>query len=451
MILEKVTKKSLTEASLLDKSKEEQDTHAEEVAKSAAALDSEEYVKDTLDKVATVEDKDEIGEILDKALVANENIRDEYDDGDEIDAFVNILLVGEAGVGKTSRVKQWAKRNNIHLVIMLTSTMDQGDFSVMAPNFETMHANKLTTTEFDKLNQPRTVLFLDEYNRADFQIRGALLTLINNHMVPGSQTEEGEDVGNGMKYFENFLFTVCAINPAESGNYNVQKLDAAELGRFARYDILAEPEALKNHLIKQLDKVINKPNIAKQKVDLAKWKKVLVDILLSDPHFAFDNSDDIKRCNKLGVASLNPRSFDMALKATTIPTINEFLTQFEHIAGPHKVEMIKNILSKTHFADLDKINIDDFEEIADQANAAFDSNPGSQVISSATKDDKNINLAEPTPNEILDDEETEEGNFPTNIEQEPAAPVQNQPAQPVRRDLGSTLKDRLRSKDRKAQ
>ncbi len=106
MILEKVTKKSLTEASLLDKSKEEQDAHAEEVAKSTAALDSENYVKDTLDKVATVEDKDEIGEILDKALLANENIRDEYDDDEEIDAFVNILLVGEAGVGKTSRVKQ---------------------------------------------------------------------------------------------------------------------------------------------------------------------------------------------------------------------------------------------------------------------------------------------------------------------------------------------------------
>ena len=141
----------------------------------------------------------------------------------------------------------------------------------------------------------------------------------------------------------------------------------------------------------------------------------------------------------------------MALKATTIPTIKEFLTQFEHIAGPHKVEMIKNILSKTHFADLDKINIDDFEEVADQANAAFDSNPGSAAIASATKDDQNINLAEPTPNAILDDEEQEEGNFPTNIEQEPAAPTQNQPAQLARRDLGSTLRDKLRSKDRKAQ
>ena len=106
MILEKVSKKRLTEATLLDKQKEEQEQHAAEIQKSAAALDSEKYVQDVITDTEVVEEEDEIIRELNKKLEANENIRDMYDEGDEIDAFANLLLVGEAGVGKTSRVKQ---------------------------------------------------------------------------------------------------------------------------------------------------------------------------------------------------------------------------------------------------------------------------------------------------------------------------------------------------------
>ena len=80
--------------------------------------------------------------------------------------YQNVLLVGEAGTGKTERVKQWAQANGVNLLTKSAATMDDTDIGgALAPSKEGNRAIRLTTDEFDGLSRPNSVLFLDEFNR----------------------------------------------------------------------------------------------------------------------------------------------------------------------------------------------------------------------------------------------------------------------------------------------
>lgn len=88
-------------------------------------------------------------------------------------------------------------------------------------------ATRLGTTEMaDTLDKPNSVLFLDEYNRAKTEIRGAVLTLVQNHLVYDPESD------SGYKFLPNFLFTVAAINPANTNYKGAKELDPAEKSRF---------------------------------------------------------------------------------------------------------------------------------------------------------------------------------------------------------------------------
>ena len=365
----------------------------DEIEKSDAALDSEEYLKDIFDDVEEVNYRGDIEKALDDALEAN--LAQRYA---KKPSFLNVLLVGDAGTGKTARVEAWAEENNIHLVKMLTSAMDQGDFSVMAPNFETLHANKLTTDEFDILDEPNTVLFLDEYNRADFMIRGTLLTLINNHEVPASGKD---DNGNRIsrKKFNNFLFTIAAINPAEDGTYNVQKLDAAELGRVGRVDVKMDNKSTRLFLYKHFGEITDNPEVPENIRNLNRWKRQISELLLADnSKFEFDNKQDIKNCNKKGVASLNPRSLTLALDSVVRPTIKDFEEKFKRYSNPDKWDYVLAILQRKKFDDLAKIDLDAYEEVDDKATQALKKPTQSELIKKIQPEERTINTT-PVPEE----------------------------------------------------
>ena len=145
---------------------------------------------------------------------------------------INILLVGESGTGKTERVEQWAKRNNLNLVTMNTSNIGPEAVSGVpapdemdTPEGKRKVAQLLRTTLFDRLNEPNTVLFLDEYNRGRYDVRQPLLTLIANHVL-----KSGGD-SNADRYFPNLLFVVAAINPSDFSRAT-DRLDPAEINRF---------------------------------------------------------------------------------------------------------------------------------------------------------------------------------------------------------------------------
>ena len=164
-----------------------------------------------------------IEDALDLALDRNLDELDYMeDDPNHRPRFQNVLLIGEAGAGKTARVKAWARKNNINLVTKLASVMDQTDLGgAPVPDANREHIIRLSTKEMDALERPRSVLFLDEYDRAIKAIRGTLLTLINDHEITDKEST---------RFIPNFLFTVAAINPADE-NYDTDEIDTAENDR----------------------------------------------------------------------------------------------------------------------------------------------------------------------------------------------------------------------------
>lgn len=228
---------------------------------------------------------------LDRALRVNE--REIRTGGHN---WQNVLFVGIGGTGKTSRIFAWAQKHGIRVMHVLASMMDDTDIGgVIAGNVEKKVAQRLATQEFDDLdvlydNMPKTILFLDEYNRAPHTVRGTLLTLIQDHTIPDSR------VPGNRRFLKGFLFTVAAINPADA-NYNTDELDDAEISRFRRVNVATEMRLTLEYIRFTWNKAISK---AKDPQDIKELKGQLAiaEALLSDDDFTFDTAEDVTQSHK---------------------------------------------------------------------------------------------------------------------------------------------------------
>ncbi len=282
-----------------------------------------------------------IEDTLDRALVVNRRIN--RTSGDD---FVNILFVGEAGTGKTSRIRAWAKKNGLNLYEVRAAGMDDTDLGgAITPNKEGTVVNRLASTEFDVLDQPNSVLFLDEYNRAPASVRTNLLELVNSHVVPDPREP------NGQRKLKDFLFTIAAINPATVG-YGTDEMDMAEKTRFRTIDVPAEKANLLSYLKYKFNKEIEQAGDDKEWVDELKGKLAIADKLLSSKEFKFDNRKDIEQTQETGNGkALNNRSLTQLLVSCD-GTKDDFLKQWNEFVNDLKKPMAQSILK-------DYIDIDD--------------------------------------------------------------------------------------------
>ena len=147
---------------------------------------------------------------------------------------VDLLITGLPGSGKTGITKQWAEDRGVKLFYLNAKNDDLGAILNGFPvdSTETDNDGNQThkvvrsySTALDPLKRPRSVLFLDEFNRAAPKLRASLLTLINEHEVEGP----GE---KGVYRFENLLFTVACINPSVPTDPGAMDLNDAEMSRF---------------------------------------------------------------------------------------------------------------------------------------------------------------------------------------------------------------------------
>lgn len=271
--------------------------------------------------------------------------------------FVSVLLVGQAGTGKTARVKDWCKQNGLHLVQKNAQTMDIADLGgLYAPNETKTRAINLPNGAFDELNKPNTVLFLDEFNRANSQVRFTLAQLIDEHKIPDA-TEEGS-----YHYFKNLELVVAAINPADFGVYNTEPLDIAELNRFRQVSVMPDKLGTLTYLNRFYKEQME---LDKQEGDAQGYKENqgrlrLAQALLGDRDFRFDNDEDVKQAAEKGVSILSPRSFTRALEMSD-GTKDEFLDLWDSMCNPDKKPIIARILS----------NYYDVEDVDDKANSVF--------------------------------------------------------------------------------
>lgn len=324
--------------------------------------ESEETIGSEAEKLATqtdsevVDEADDVKKELDRALSTNRLLQRRG----KRDGYSNILLVGEAGVGKTARCIQWAKERGINLYIRNAMDLDVTDMGgAITPDKEGKKVNRLTTSEWDPLDRPNSVLFLDELNRADSAVRGQLLTLINNHTISDLHSESGR------RFLPNLLFTIAAINPANS-DYGVDNLDSAEYDRFKEVDIIANKRSLLNYLTKSFEndlKNLSDP----EDIKIVKGQLALATTLLSDKSFAFDSVKQRADNQELGQNKhLSPRTFEAAINNSN-GTKEDLLDVWSANCGATSKPMIERILK-------------DYKDIDDKANDALASHESESDI-----------------------------------------------------------------------
>lgn len=294
-----------------------------------------------------------MGRELDAALAAAREAQDFGEIGG-----VNVLFVGRGGTGKTYTVKKWAQQRGINLVEKDAKTMDPSDLGgVVARRYDaegnaTNTVTKLSNTEFDELDKPNSVLFLDELNRARKDVAGALLTLINDHVI-NDQTQP-----SGKRLLKGFLFTIAAINPNKSGN-EVNSLDNPMRSRFKTVDVESNPQESIEHFEykfgKQIEKLkaMGKP----ERIPVVQGRLELAKKLLSDPRFEFDGDEEEEIAQDEGLPVLNPRSFSRLLTATN-GTKESLLANWSGFCNPEKYNVVEDILS-------------DYVDVDDKANDAL--------------------------------------------------------------------------------
>lgn len=321
------------------------------IGQAAAAVQAQEAVAEN-------QPKGQIEGALDRALKVAKRGSARGKRGD----YPNILFIGEAGTGKSSVIRQWAKDNDVNLFEVRAAGMDATDLGgAIAPDRESGAVKRFSSTEFDKLDRPNSVLFLDEYNRAPREVRTNLLELVNSHVIPDARSESGQ------RFLPNFLFTIAAINPP-SADYDTDVMDAAEVSRFRSVNVTFDPLYNLRYLQKYYDKLIAETEDKEEKVE-AMRKKALATKLLSDPSFTFDNQMDMQKGREqLGpnYLVLNYRSLFNLLEYSD-GTKKDFLELWSDYVNPLKKKMAGTILSS-------------YTDIDDKANQALQKGTQSTVF-----------------------------------------------------------------------
>lgn len=345
----------------------EEPTISQEIDKEA-----EQDKKEAASQIADVIDADS-GQIESALNMAYESALDQFDLPESERDWPAILFIGEPGSGKTSRINAWAKRHNIALYAVQASTMEEVDLNgpvVMATDDQgRKYASRLASVEFDKLDRPNSVLFLDEFNRARGTVRGTLLTLINDHRIPDSR-EPG-----GMRTLKNMLFTVAAINPDETTD-EVQPLGQAEKDRFRHIRIENDKLYWLNYCVKRLTDLKNAAEAKNDSNRVLKFERKinLIKTLVKNSKFNFDSSADIVKCRDNAAwngVSLNNRNLTKLLD-TCDGTKENFLKLWNDFCNNLRKPTVERILQ-------------DYQDIEDKANDALKGGTESDVFKKAPK------------------------------------------------------------------
>jgi hypothetical protein len=135
---------------------------------------------------------------------------------------IPLAIVGDAGTGKTSIIRQWAEDNGYELNLFLANTASEDDVAgAITPDHEKKMAIAYPLEKLHRSTTHKTVLFLDELNTARREVQDPLLTLIQDRCLP-----------NGTPLHKETII-VTAINP--SATYNNHEMSPQLRNRFMWY------------------------------------------------------------------------------------------------------------------------------------------------------------------------------------------------------------------------
>lgn len=149
------------------------------------------------------------------------------------------LIIGESGIGKTSLIKDFSRKNDMYLVNIDANLLKEGEIGglPMVVSGKTYYAthHKLMEIETYVANNPGYVmLFIDEINRCDHSVQQELMNLILNREI------------NGYKLSDRVM-VAAAMNPTNKmgefndTDYQVIDMDPAQEDRFIWFNMDSDP------------------------------------------------------------------------------------------------------------------------------------------------------------------------------------------------------------------
>ena len=270
--------------------------------------------------------------------------------------YPNVVIYGLAGFGKTAIVKKFCADHNINCFECDAKSLDiatVGGIPYPKVNPKTGETTQapIASQYWKGLEEPNTVLFLDEINRATGKIRGTLLSLINNHVLPAHIEDPKTGKTASTKFYPNLLFSVIAINPADDVFEDAEPLDPAMVSRNGAV-ISQDPDTADflKHLNEIYDAIGKNPYLAPRIKNKYAGQQNLANAILKDPNFAFDDADDVRNIyfaqGKTFGNYLNYRSFLLTLLRSN-GTKEDYLEVIEDESGFQQTrkDMLKNILA----------------------------------------------------------------------------------------------------------
>lgn len=286
-------------------------------------------------------------------------------------AFNNVIFVGHAGSGKTAIITKWAKSHpEVNLMALNAQSLQPEELGLMTQDPKDGSVDKRATKRFNLLNRPNSILFIDEFDKVHPNIRGLLLTLINNHIILNpnkSDSDTSEEL-----FLENMLFTIIAMNPPEL--YNGFELNPAEINRAEYHDITVDIPAFRSYLYKKLESAAKDSLKEAEEATSESEKKELIEEaneyfgrlgiakrFLDDPTLVpFDDASEIEAAYSNSETSartiFSSRSFELLLNRCN-GTKEDFISKWSLFCNPAKLGDVKLLLAN-------------FKNTNDRANAA---------------------------------------------------------------------------------
>jgi hypothetical protein len=297
----------------------------------------------------------DIEKVLQRAL--NNAIESIEDGVVEKGAFPNVLIYGLAGFGKTSKVKDFCRKHNLNIFECDAKSLDIATvggipYPITDPKTGEVTQSPIGSRYWADLEEPNTVLYLDEINRAGPAVRGSLLTLINEHTLPMTTKDPKTGKIKNVKKFPNILFTVVSINPADDIFQDTEDLDPAMISRHV--SVIEQGPDIRDflaHLTEVYTSIENNMYLKPERKVKYMGQFELAKAILTDQSFikgGFDDANDVRTIyyDKSRIGNyLNYRSFYSILRNCN-GTKKDYLEalSFSGISKA-KITLIKNILS----------------------------------------------------------------------------------------------------------
>ena len=149
------------------------------------------------------------------------------------------LIIGEAGIGKTSLVKRICNKDNYYLVNIDANLLKEGEIGGLpiVEGGRTKYATHYKLIEIEKAVSDNkyngVLLFIDELNRCEHAVQQELMNLILNREINGYRLQDNVKI-------------VAAMNPSnkydgfEDSDYQVVDMDKAQEDRFVWIELSSD-------------------------------------------------------------------------------------------------------------------------------------------------------------------------------------------------------------------